>query len=423
MKILTVTTLFPYANNPKHGVFIETRLRHLKLHYPDVEIKVIAPVPWFPFRQKMFGSYGSYANAPIREERFGMEVYHPRYIVVPKIGMTLAPQTLANTIYKQAKHLIEQGFDFDVIDGHYFYPDGVAIAQAAKKLGKPFTVTARGTDINLIPEYDKPRKDIQAVLNSSDHNMAVCEALRKEMIKLGAKPESVSTLRNGVDLQLFSYANEQKQQTLRKQLQLPQQQTILLSVGHLIERKGHYLVIKSLRHLPDVLLLIAGNGPDEKQLKQLVAKERLQSRVIFLGSRSQHELAAYYSAANALVLASSREGWANVLLESMACGTPVVATNIWGTPEVVQSQAAGVLVDRTPESIAQGVNTLLSSPPQRQDTRQYAEQFDWLTTSRGQYNIFSNIINVYQTDVSLNQAQLAVSTAKLRTLSGDERIT
>ncbi len=423
MKILTVTTLFPYANNPKHGVFIETRLRHLKLHYPDVEIKVIAPVPWFPFRQQVFGSYGSYANAPAHEERFGMEVYHPRYVVVPKVGMTLTPHTLASTIYKQAKQLIEQGFDFDVIDGHYFYPDGVAIAQAAKKLGKPFTVTARGTDINLIPQYDKPRKDIQAVLNHSDHNMAVCEALRQEMIKLGAKPESVSTLRNGVDLQIFTYADKQKQHILRNQLNLPEQQTILLSVGHLIERKGHYLAIESLRYLPDVLLLVAGNGPDEKQLKQLVEKENLQSRVIFLGSLSQKELSAYYSAANALILASSREGWANVLLESMACGTPVVATNIWGTPEVVQSQEAGVLVDRNPQAIAQGVRALLSDPPERQDTRRYAEQFDWLTTSRGQHDIFSTIVNARQTDVSLSDTHVNTPSAKVQTLSGDERIT
>lgn len=393
MKILTVTTLFPYANNPKHGVFIETRLRHLKLHFPDVEIKVIAPVPWFPLRQKMFGSYASYASAPLREERFGMEVYHPRFLVLPKVGMTLTPHTLASTIYRQAKQLIKQGFDFDIIDGHYFYPDGVAIARAAKQLGKPFTVTARGTDINLIPQYAKPKKDIQAVLHHSDHNMAVCEALRQEMINLGATPKSVTTLRNGVDLQLFSYADEQKQHSLRKQLNLPKDQTILLSVGHLIERKGHYLAIESLRQLPDVLLLIAGNGPDKKQLKQLVEKENLQSRVIFLGSLSQNELAAYYGAVNALVLASSREGWANVLLESMACGTPVVATSIWGTPEVVQSQAAGVLVERNPEAIAQGVNELLSTPPKRQDTRQYAEQFDWLSTSRGQYNIFASLIN------------------------------
>ncbi len=396
MKILTVTTLFPYANNPKHGVFIETRLRHLKLHFPDVEIKVIAPVPWFPFRQKMFGSYASYANAPLYEKRFGMDVYHPRYVVVPKVGMTLTPHTLSTAIYKKASQLIQQGFDFDLIDGHYFYPDGVAISQAAEKLGKPFTVTARGTDINLIPKYNKPKKDIQAVLGKSDHNMAVCEALRSEMIELGAEPNSITTLRNGVDLQLFPYIDELKQRALRKQLNLPMDKPIIISVGHLIERKGHHLVIESLKHLPGVLLLIAGNGPEEKRLKQQVIKEQLQSRVTFLGSLSQGELAGYYGASNALVLASSREGWANVLLESMACGTPVVATNIWGTPEVVQNQNAGILVDRYSAAIAKGIENVLMNPPNRNDTRQYAEQFDWFTTSQGQYDIFQSAISAYQ---------------------------
>ncbi|CAE6957361.1 Glycosyl transferase 4-like domain (plasmid) [Vibrio sp. B1REV9] len=392
MKILTVTTLFPYANNPKHGVFIETRLRHLKQHFPDVEIKVIAPIPWFPFRQSIFGAYASYANAPLHETRFGMDVYHPRYVVVPKIGMTLTPHTLASTIYKKASELIQDGFDFDLIDGHYFYPDGVAISQAATKLGKPFTVTARGTDINLIPEFTKPKKDIQAVLQHSDHNMAVCEALRKEMIELGARQDSVTTLRNGVDLNLFRFVDDLQKRTLRTQLKLPHGNPILISVGHLIERKGHHLVIEALKHLPQALLLIAGNGPEEKRLKQLVISEHLQSRVIFLGSLSQMQLANYYGASDALVLASSREGWANVLLEAMACGTPVVATNIWGTPEVVQHHDAGVLVDRNARSIAQGASHLLATPPLRYATRRYAEQFDWFSTSQGQYEIFHSVI-------------------------------
>lgn len=392
MKILTVTTLFPYANNPKHGVFIETRLRHLKRHFPDVEIKVIAPIPWFPFSQSIFGAYASYANVPVHETRFGMDVYHPRYIVIPKIGMTLTPHTLASTIYKKASELIQDGFDFDLIDGHYFYPDGVAITQAAEKLGKPFTVTARGTDINLIPEFTKPKKDIQQVLKNSDHNMAVCEALRKEMIALGAEPNSVTTLRNGVDLELFSYADESKQAALRTKLNLPQDKPIIISVGHLIERKGHHFVIESLLHLPDVLLLIAGSGPKEKRLKQQVINYQLQERVVFLGSLSQSDLTDYYGVVNALVLASSREGWANVLLESMACGTPVVATNIWGTPEVVQHHDAGVLVDRNARSIAHGVSHLLATPPLRNATRKYAEQFDWFSTSQGQYDIFHSVI-------------------------------
>lgn len=300
---------------------------------------------------------------------------------------------MSGAIYHQARQLQEQGFDFDVIDGHYFYPDGVAIEQAATRLGKPFTVTARGTDINLIPKYPAPKKAIQTVLQKSGHNMAVCEALRQTMIALGAAPNSVTTLRNGVDLTLFPFADTAKQADLRQQLKLPSHQPVVLSVGHLIERKGHHLVIDAMKNVPDAVLVIAGSGPEEKALRKQVHNNGLASRISFVGSVSQKELAQYYGAANALVLASSREGWANVLLESMACGTPVVASNIWGTPEVVRTADAGLLVERTPEAIAAGMNALLTSPPLRSDTRRYAEQFDWLSTSQGQHAIFSSLIS------------------------------
>ena len=393
MKILTVTTLFPYANNPKHGVFIETRLKHLRQHFPDVEIKVIAPVPWFPFQADVFGAYASYAKAPLYETRFGIEVYHPRFLAVPKVGMNLTPKTLYAAIYKKASELLEKGFDFDVIDGHYFYPDGVAIAKVARKLAKPFTVTARGTDINFIPKFTKARKAIQQVITQANHNMAVCDALRNEMITLGGEAGAITTLRNGVDLKLFAFADESTQIALRKKLALPLNKKIILSVGHLIERKGHHLIISALKALPEVLLLIAGNGKDEKKLKKQVAKLDLSAQVRFLGSLEQPDLVDYYGAVNALVLASSREGWANVLLESMACGTPVVASNIWGTPEVVQSKEAGVLVERNEQAIVEGVMLLLSDLPKRKTTRQYAEQFNWYATSQGQYQIFSSLIH------------------------------
>ena len=388
--------------------FIETRLRQLKQHFPDVEIKVIAPIPWFPFTYNFFGSYASLAKAPRYENRFGIDVYHPRFFVLPKIGMTLTPKTLSIAIYKKAKELIEDGFNFDLIDGHYFYPDGVAIAKIAKKLSKPFTVTARGSDINFLPKFSRPKKEIQKVLSQAEHKIAVCEALKQEMIYLGATANSITTLRNGVDLKLFSFTDELKQSILREKLGLPIKKEIIISVGHLIERKGHHIVLDSLRYLPHSLLLIAGSGVNQKKLNALVIKFKLQKRVIFLGDLTQEQLARYYGAANVLVLASSREGWANVLLESMACGTPVIATNIWGTPEVVKSKEAGLLVERDSKAISEGLKLLLSHPPKRKETRQYAEQFNWYATSLGQYQIFSTLVK--STPISINKIQRTKNT-------------
>ncbi|HYZ22639.1 MAG TPA: glycosyltransferase, partial [Rhodopila sp.] len=102
---------------------------------------------------------------------------------------------------------------------------------------------------------------------------------------------------------------------------------------------------------------------------------------------------ALYAAADASVLASSREGWANVLLESMACGTPVVASNIWGDPEVVQTPAAGLIYEpNTPEGIARGVRRLFAALPGRAATRAYAETFGWQETTAGQLAIFRRVI-------------------------------
>jgi teichuronic acid biosynthesis glycosyltransferase TuaC len=128
----------------------------------------------------------------------------------------------------------------------------------------------------------------------------------------------------------------------------------------------------------------------------LVTRANLQDRVVFLGALSQARLRDYYGAVDALLLLSSREGWANVLLESMACATPVVATKVWGTPEVVAAQEAGILVERRVEAIVQGIQQLLQTDFDRTATRRYAEGFSWDDTSRGQYALFNQILN--QTD-------------------------
>ncbi|MBM3480154.1 MAG: glycosyltransferase family 4 protein, partial [Alphaproteobacteria bacterium] len=116
--------------------------------------------------------------------------------------------------------------------------------------------------------------------------------------------------------------------------------------------------------------------------RQAVA-QGLGGRVRFLGRLALEDLARVYNAADILVLASDREGRANVLLESMACGTPVVATRIWGTPEVVSSPAAGLLVVRDARAIADGVRALAAAPPPRDATRRHAEAFSWDATAAG----------------------------------------
>jgi teichuronic acid biosynthesis glycosyltransferase TuaC len=387
IRIVTFSTLYPNPVQETHGVFVENRLRHL-VASNKVSARVVAPVPWFPFSGAVFGRYGQLARTPSKETRFGIDVVHPRYPVLPKIGMNIAPLSLYAFARPVLEQLINNGGDFDLLDAHYFFPDGVAAVMLGRALGKPVTITARGTDINLIPRFPVPRRMIRWAAARADGLITVCAALKDELVRLGIPPERVRTLRNGVDLEIFRPIDPQQAKDA-----LAVHGPVLASVGSLIERKGHDLVIRALEHLPKVTLLIAGQGPEKAALARLAAAIGVANRVRFLGSIAHARLREIYSAADALVLASSREGWPNVLLESMACGTPVIASNVWGAPEIIKAPEAGLLLqERTAGAIASAARTLLAALPPRKATRAYAQRFSWQETTEGQVDLFSRIL-------------------------------
>jgi glycosyltransferase involved in cell wall biosynthesis len=317
-----------------------------------------------------------------------LSVEHPRYLVVPKIGMQLTPHTLYRAMRKSLRRLLDDGHRFDLIDAHYFYPDGVAAVWLAEEFALPVVVTSRGTDVSLIPQFPGPRRLICEAAARADGLITVCQALKDGLVELGVDPGKVTVLRNGVDLELF---HPMDRTAARKELGLNRR--TLASVGHLVERKGHHHVIAALKDLPDTELLIAGDGEERARLMSLAEADGVADRVRFLGVLDQRRLCQVYSAVDALVLASSREGWANVLLEAMACGTPVVASAVWGTPEVVAGPDAGVLMPSLdPAGVAEGVRRLFAAYPHHAATRRYAEGFNWDATTDGQLKLFRGIV-------------------------------
>ncbi|MEW6372831.1 MAG: glycosyltransferase family 4 protein [Pseudomonadota bacterium] len=381
MKILTFSTLFPNSEKPGHGIFVETRLRHL-VGSGQVQSRVVAPIPWFPSTNPRFGNYARFAKAPRHEVRHGIQVAHPRYPVLPKVGMSVAPFLLAQAVKPAIGRLIDEGYDFDLIDAHYFYPDGVAAAMLARHFNKPLVITARGSDITLFPQYALPRRQILWAARRADAIITVCNALRDEVVAMGIDADRVVSLRNGVDLQLF-----------RPTERTPNPMFTLLAVGHLVPVKAQDLIIGALPLLPGVRLVLAGDGPDRAKLENLARELKVTDRVTFLGAVPQAQLRAHYGAADALVLSSSREGWANVLLEAMACGTPVVASRVYGTPEVVAAPEAGVLMrERSYQGVADAVNALRANYPDRAATRRYAERFSWDDTTEGQIRLFESVL-------------------------------
>ena len=393
LRILTFTTLYPNAAQPTHGVFVENRIRHLHLS-GAADIRVVAPVPYFPSKADRFGAYAKFAQAPLKEQRHGLHIDHPRYLLLPKISMLAAPLSLYVAGRRALARAQRKGCDFDLIDAHYFYPDGVAAMMLGRVFRRPVVITARGTDVNLIPRYRLPRRMILWAAQNAAALITVSAALKDALVELGVAPEKVHVLRNGVDLKLFS-----PQDRAATRAAFGARRITLLSVGHLIKRKGHDLIIEALPLLPDCDLLIAGDGEERAALAALVARLGLEDRVRFLGRLAHEELPQVYSAADILVLASDREGWPNVLLEAMACGTPAVASRVWGNPEVVASPDAGELFDeRRPEAIAAAVTRLLARNPSREATRRYAEYFSWDATTQGQLKLFKQIIEHREDD-------------------------
>ena len=392
MRVLTVTSLYPNAAQPNHAVFVENRMRRVH-ETGEVEVSVIAPTPWFPSKNKMFGSYATHAAVPKSETRHGIRVDHPRYAMIPKIGMQSQPTFYYRALKRAAIKLIDETGPFDLIDAHYFYPDGVAAARLANDLGIPFTCTARGTDVNQIPTVSEFGKNaVLDVARQASASITVCEALRRELIDLGSDGSKIYTLRNGVDLEAFHQPNVSRE-GLKATYGVPVDAPLVVSVGGLVERKGHHLTIDAVAGLDGIHLLIAGNGPERGALEARIEGLGVEDRVKLVGSVPHSQLSDFYGAADLSVLASSREGWANVLLESMACGTPVVATSVWGTPEVVAVPEAGMLAtERNAETLRFCIRTTLGNLPDRQKTRSYAERFSWDDTVAGVIDVFKTAV-------------------------------
>ena len=390
MRTLLFSTLYPSRERPGHGIFVETRLREL-LKTGRVEARVVAPVPWFPSHHPRFGERAAMARTPHRETWHGINVQHPRYALLPKLGMNTAPLMLALGARAAVQRLREEGFDFDLIDAHYFYPDGVAAALLARWFKKPLVITARGSDLNLVAEHALPRRLMAWAAGQAAATVGVSAALAQRLRDIGAPADRVHVLRNGVDTQRFA-----PQPGARQRLGAVGA-PLLLSVGNLLPVKRHGLVIEALALLrkthPQARLVIVGGGPLQAELAAQAAGLGLTDAVQLTGPVPQDVLVQWYSAADLLVLASSREGWPNVLLEAMACGTPVLASRVGGVADIVSSSAVGAAVSfDTAHGLQAALSAALAHSYDRAQIRAHALGMGWPEVSEGQLALFAALM-------------------------------
>lgn len=391
MRILVYTTLFPNHLQPNNAIFIKQRMFHFA-KLKDCEIKVIAPIPYFPpipLSQRWF----QYSQIKKIEIMNGVQVFHPRYFLIPKISMAFHGFSLFLSSLKLIRE-VYRTFPFDLIDGHYIYPDGFAATLLAKVMKKPVVLSARGSDINQFVGFRSIKPMIRYSMESASHLISVCEALKKEMTCMGIDDKKISVIPNGVDTGQFKPIDRKK---AREILSLPNHGRIILSVGSLIPRKGFDILLTAFHRLlqddRDLHLFIIGEGPSRTKLQWQIEELQLSAQVTLLGEIPNEKLMTWYNAADVSCLASSREGWANVIMESLACGTPVVATKVWGAPEILTSPEFGILVDPFSESLSEGLKIALGRAWNREQIRGHIEQRNWIKVANEVKNIFGGVLN------------------------------
>lgn len=377
--IVVFSSLFPSQLQPGAGLFIRERMFRVGRRLP---LAVVAPSPWFPL-QGLIRRWrpGFRPGAPPHETQQDQSVWYPRYFSVPGVLKRLDGFFMALGAWPRLRRLQREG-RLDVLDAHFGYPDGYAATLLGRWLKVPVTITLRGTETRHAAD-PALRPLLARALQGAARVFTVSESLRQVALGLGIPPDRVRVVGNGVDLERFQPVDRAQ---ARSALGLAPNAPVLISVGGLCERKGFHRVIACLPALRALgtdahLLVVGGPSPEGDWTDQLHAQVRelgLADRVHFTGPLPPQDLPRVLSAADVFVLATRNEGWANVFLEAMAIGLPVVTTNVGGNAEVVCRPELGrVLPFGDEAALTAALHEALGRPWDHAHIRQYAQANTW----------------------------------------------
>jgi teichuronic acid biosynthesis glycosyltransferase TuaC len=386
LRVLTLSTLFPNPIYQNFGVFVGNQTMRLAAR-ADVELRVISPVPVPPFPLHRHKLYRDLCSLPAMSHWAAVPVFYPRFPIIPSLSAPINAVLLYRKVKPLLTRMRAEGFDFDVIDAEFFYPDGPAAARLAHDFGVPFSVKARGDDIHYWGARAFCRRQILDAAKHAGGMLAVAASLKRDMIAMGMQESKIAVHYTGVDLERFRPLDRTSAKAA-----LGVSGPLVVSLGALIPRKGHHLVIETIRQIPQATLLIAGTGPEQASLQALIDGWRLGSRVRLLGGLPHAELPALLGAADVMALASESEGLANAWVEALACGTPIVIPAVDGAIETVDRPAAGRLIsERTPAAIAAAILDILADPPAQDEVRASSERFNWARNTQSLFDHLSRL--------------------------------
>ncbi|MCB4436298.1 glycosyltransferase [Alteromonas sp. McT4-15] len=376
-KILAISYLFPNSEKPNHGIFVYNRLNAMA-KYADVT--VINPIPWSPLHS-FIDKFKHLRDIPAKTQRGNLTIYHPRYLSIPGYAKGIEIPTYRSAVKKVINDI---GFDFDLIDLHWTFPDLPTGDYLSNRYGVPYRVTLRGMEAFHIQDGDVRQGSVAQYLNKVGSIISLSTEMANQAISMGVSPEKVTVIRNGVDTEMFFYKPIEESRAL---LKLPKEHRIVLGVGSLIHRKGFDVVIKAMAEIESKeklfhFYILGSEGPEgdyRSELKKLVREKELENFVHFVGAVPNETLVDWYNAADVFCLSSRGEGSPNVLTEALACGCSAVSTKVGSAPDIMESEKdLGVLVDvDDSHNMRDALLQLLSKENDRQQRAEVFGKYTW----------------------------------------------
>lgn len=398
MRILSLATLFPNPVKPSFGLFVGNQMRAVVAR-GEVDLVMVSPIGVPPWPLSMREPYASLKEIPEVSDAAGLKVHYPKFTLIPKLSGDSNPARIARAVLPLVRQLHAEQ-PFDLVDAQFFFPDGPAAAIIARELGLPLTIKSRGADIHYWGRREKALEQMKSAAGQAVGLLAVSKSLRDDMVALGMPADKIHIHYTGLDRELFHPIERAAARALvsaMPNLSIWSQGPLLVTPGALIPRKSQRLVIEALTRLPEARLALAGAGEDEANLRALAKRLGVDDRVHFLGVVDHDSLPHLLCAADVLVLPSSSEGLANVWIEGLACGTPIVIPDVGGASEVVKDRTAGRLVARNPEAIASAVAEILADPPSQADVASNVSRFSWGVNADNIVRFWKNVLHIPET--------------------------
>lgn len=247
-------------------------------------------------------------------------------------------------------------YKIDLIHAHYIMPPGLISVFCGMLLKVRTAITIHGSDIFVLARKPLLKSLIKFTLKKADYVFVVSDSLKNEVLKLGIEgmEDKLSVTYNTVDIKRF---NPYKMTNFKEEMKIDSERSVILFVGNLVWQKGVEFLIRAKEFLnEDAVIVIVGDGPLFQELKGIVEFEDIDG-IIFTGARD--DVDNIMPAADLVVLPSVSESFGIVILEAMASGKPVVATNVGGIPEIVNDETGIIVQPEDPVALAEAIDKIL----------------------------------------------------------------